>query len=212
MELGIGLFVAFGLPVHNFWTFAFAGLAVVFAAVFFVGTLRSLRPVRISDGFLIVPAGWQNRSGLGRTQKLPIGDVAGIGFAFRFQLVQGRYYPPAWYLTFWKQADTPISSEIQCPVDKQFAARLKEVMRQGGHGLRSRDFDPVPLTDVEALSRSDAANVARSLYAHVVATQGTDGPLATAELQKHCLRGWRGRYPVYAWWSPDDNSIGAAPN
>jgi hypothetical protein len=71
-----------------------------------------------------------------------------------------------------------------------------------------KGFDPVLGTDLAVLQRSQAAVVAKELYARVLAAQGPDGPLATLAWERHAAVDRRSGFPVRAWWSPSDGELG----
>jgi len=66
-------------------------------------------------------------------------------------------------------------------------------------------YDPVTDTNVGKLESSNAAHVARDIYQYVLDWQGTSGPLADRQLQRHVRAGsiWDHAGRVAAFWSPD---------
>ena len=137
------------------------------------------------------------------TAVIPISDIAGVGLLFRSGNAVFGYR--GWYLTIWRAERSSQQLDQSCWLPTSF------VVESGGTTSltsNSKSFDPVTGTNRTELQRTQAAAVAKEIYARVYAAQGPNGPLATLALKRHPVVGQSPGAPVRAWWSPADGAIG----
>lgn len=170
---------------------------MVFALVFGFIIRLMLRPVRLTPTVLSIPRG---RSPL----DIPVADIAGVGLVFKHTVPPGRAPPIGWYLMVWRQDGSSERTAISyLPIRYR-----KGTGESAKLSLSAIGFDPVTGTDRSALAQSQAAHIARDLYARILALQGVGGPLATRALERHPDAGRLSVSPVTAWWSPSDGELG----
>jgi hypothetical protein len=124
-----------------------------------------LRPaVTIAAGSLLIP-----RGAFG-TIRVPVSEVTGIGPVAE-RSVSGRGPPPSWHMLVWHgdQRSQPVNIRYT-PADARRTAAE---------------------TDPAELAGSYAGQVAGGIYRYVLAQQGSAGPLAVTEQQKHVRHGSR---------------------
>lgn len=185
------------------------GLLFIVMASSFLQLL--LRPrITLRAGTLRIPRGAFH------TTRIAVGDVTGIGLAFRLvSSATGRRVGAGWYLTVWHDAGAGEQTGISyVPMVWRYrgpaaAARFLVAgpAESGGHAGREfalDRFDPAAQTDVAKLAATHPGRVARDLYQRVLSLQGPGGLLAATEQQKHVPpSGHWSLATVLAVWSPD---------
>jgi hypothetical protein len=122
------------------------------------------------------------RQGTGFTS-IGMNEIAGVGLLY-IHMVASR---GDWRLYIWRDLGPPQPAGFS--------------YRQGWGSPR---YNPVADTELLALAASRAAVVCRDIYYQVLAAQGSAGPLATRQLQKHQPPVLLSRNSeVIAYWSPD---------
>lgn len=118
-----------------------------------------------------------------RFTNIGINEIAGVGMLYNH--VVG--YRGSWRLYIWRDFGPaePAGFSFQ---------RLRGSWNDG----------PLADSELRALAASRAGIVCRDIYRQVLAAQGSEGQLATRQLQKHYETVGRSRYSqVTAYWSPD---------
>jgi hypothetical protein len=110
-------------------------------------------------------------------------------------------HPGGWYLRVWRIDGTNERTGINYQPFKYPAKTGASGRDRNGNPWA---FDAVASTDFERLATTGAAQVAREVYRAVLTRQGSSGPLAIRQLQKHVMGNpRRERFPIAAFWSPD---------
>lgn len=191
--------------------FMYTGLAwgllfIAFSGPFLVLLLRPR--ITLRAGTLRIPRGAFH------TTRIAVGDVTGIGLAFR-QVRSAAGLGVGWYLTVWRGPGAGEQTGISyVPMLLRYrgpaaAQKLLAVSPAVSAGDASRDFtigkfDPAAQTDMARLASTHPARVARDLYQRVLSLQGPGGLLAAIEQQKHVPASGRwAPATVQAVWSPD---------
>jgi hypothetical protein len=170
--------------------------------------LTSRPALVIADGLLRI-----RHEGRGVTE-VPLGAVTGVGLVFRQWGLPRQYGPGSgWHLMIWHGDPRGESCGITyIPMVKRSddldQARQKFLAlpgpASGATPLTFDNFDPAAETDQARLAATYAGQVTLDVYRHVLAHQGPDGSLATAEQQKHCsLADSPTVGHAIAYWSPD---------
>ena len=169
------------------------GIAMIaYAAAGLVVSVLLTRPMTLTPEFIRIPRGF-------RSCIISISDVAGVGLVFKRHM--RAKHPGGWYLRVWRIDGTNERTGISYQP-------LRYPTKLGAYG-RDRNvkpwaFDAVASTDFDRLDSTGAAQVARDVHRAILAKQGSCGPLATRQLQKHVLGNpRRERFPTAAFWSPD---------
>jgi hypothetical protein len=144
----------------------------------------------LTPEFIRIPRGF-------RSCIIAISDVAGVGLVFKRHM--RAKHPGGWYLRVWRIDGTNERTGISYQP-------LRYPTKLGAYG-RDRNvnpwaFDAVASTDFDRLLWSGPGRTRRPQGGPT--KQGSCGPLATRQLQKHVLGNpRRERFPTAAFWSPD---------
>lgn len=125
-----------------------------------------------------------------RFTNIGLSEIAGIGLLY--SQFAGQY--GGWSLYVWRDFG---------PMEPAgFLYRPRR--RVNGSWATQPRYDPVADSELPALAASRAAVVCQDIYRRDLAAQGSAGPLATLELQKHQPRvRLSPNTRVIAYWSPD---------
>jgi hypothetical protein len=158
------------------------GSLLTVALLFLPGSVRQLRPVRVTRAQVRLIRGL-------RSVTIPTANVTGVGLLLRHTPGVGQKPLTGWYLTVWDGAGAAHQvNEILYPVS----------------GLAAGAEPSVSDADPAAIAASKAGVAARQLHAFIAGVQGPDGELARHEQQEHPAASSRWAPTLTCgYWSPN---------